>query len=342
MQGAIRATNQTKQDQTTMKLLLNVDQRASLIHGLDAPDSTILLDVPPACIPPEHRAIIMPLYDVATGIVMPSPAPIHPRCGYRSTIDGLDQVRMPAVLCNADQERALAAIAAFCVEVVAMQDRAAMLKLEWEAEQVRRVKVAKDTTRQAIAGLLDGTRTIIRETDGGGVTLSTGSIDSTDMTEETTALLVAWRSEQAAAEEARKALAEKLAAEHKAQQINGRDWETLEVDAGTVAHFGGFDEGRLSKNWLATVAHSPASPGGLDRTFWDGRRGAREIPSNLAVGDYVESGSKDKKGRPNHNYFRVLEITKDALTVREAGKPSKTPPPVEVEVTKLESLRALA
>lgn len=325
-----------------MKLLLNVDQRASLIHGLDAPDSTILLDVPPACIPPEHRAVIMPLYEVATGIIMPSPAPIHPRYGFRSTADGLDCVRMPAVLCNADQDRALAAIAAFCSEVIAMQDRADTLKVEWEAEQVRRTEKAKEETRQAIAGLRDGTRTIVRETHGGGVALSTGSIDSADMTEETTALLTVWKAEQAAAEEARKALAAKITAERKAKQINGRDWETLEVDAGTVEHFGGFDEGRLSKNWLATVNHSPASPGGLDRTFWDGRRNAREVPSNLAVGDYVESGSKDKKGRPNHCYFRILEITKDALTVREADKPGKTPPPVEAEVAKLESLRALA
>jgi hypothetical protein len=325
-----------------MKLLFDVDQRASLIHGLDAPDSTILMDVPPACIPPEQRAIIMPLYDVATGIVMPSPAPIHPRYGFRSTADGLDSVRMPAVLCNADQERALAAIAAFCAQVAAMQDRADTLKAEWEAEKTRQEHDRLEKTRQAIAGLLDGTRTIIRETNGGGVALSTGSIDSADMTGETTALLTVWRAEQAAAEEDRKALAAEKEAERKAQQINGRDWETLEVDAGTVDHFGGFDEGRLSKNWLATVSHSPASPGGLDRTFWDGRRGAREIPSNLAVGDYVESGSKDKRGRPNHTYFRVLEITKESLTVREADKPGKTPRPVEAEVAKLESLRALA
>lgn len=58
--------NQTKH-YTYMKVKLNVDQRASLIAGLEAPDSTLMLDISVASLSPETRALILPHYNAASG-----------------------------------------------------------------------------------------------------------------------------------------------------------------------------------------------------------------------------------------------------------------------------------
>jgi hypothetical protein len=54
-----------------MKVKLTVDQKASLIAGLEAPHSTLILDVPVASLKPEVRTKILPLYDVASGSFRP-------------------------------------------------------------------------------------------------------------------------------------------------------------------------------------------------------------------------------------------------------------------------------
>lgn len=40
-----------------MKLLINIDRRAALAHGIDAPHSTAEVDVDPAALTSEERAI---------------------------------------------------------------------------------------------------------------------------------------------------------------------------------------------------------------------------------------------------------------------------------------------
>ena len=86
-------------------------------------------------------------------------------------------------------------------------------------------------------------------------------------------------------------------------------------------------------SWLATVWADRSQKSGLGRTFWErGQRGWRQVPSGLAVGDYIEHGQKDKRGRPHHDYYRVLAVGDGKLIVREAGKPSLNPPPVGPEV----------
>lgn len=326
-----------------MKLLLNIDQRASLIAGLDAPESTMVLEISAASIPAHHRAVIMPLYNLASGRI-DSSSHDTAQSGYSDQGIDLDQVYLAPILSNAGEPEAIAAIADFCAKIDARSVRAIKAVLLYQEKTDKSAATAAEELRQSIAGLLDGTLKISRE-DAWGFSLSpSGSIRTADMTPETTALADAWKVTQAEAQAIAAEVAAVAAVAAAARMINGKTWYLEEVDAGTVSHddcFANFDNGRGAKNWLATVSHAPSSPGGLDREFWEGKPSAREIPASLVPGDYVEAGSKNKKGRPDHKYFRILEITDGSITFRDASKPGKTPPDIAAEVTKLAEIRGM-
>lgn len=86
--------------------------------------------------------------------------------------------------------------------------------------------------------------------------------------------------------------------------------------------------------WLATVtANRAAKTGGIDRLFWDrGQSGWAVIPNGITPGDYIENGTKDKKGETSYRYYRVLVVTEDRIVVRGAGKPPTDPKPIEREL----------
>jgi hypothetical protein len=320
-----------------MKLLLSIDQKASLLAGLDAPHSSLMLDISPASIPADHRAILMPCYDVASGRVNPY-FTICPKYGSRLTVS------IPDVLSNAGEPEALAAIAEFVRLTAEADARRAANAEEYEAEKLATAAKEAEKIRQALEGMLNGSRAIVNISFG-RVILSEGIISVTDLTPEALAIVDAWKAAKAETETEAKRKAEEAAAAKKARQIKDQDWFTEAIDSGTVNHrdcFGNLDTHRMAKNWIATVAHAPSSPGGLDRTFWSGKSSAREIPADLAPGDYVEAGSKDKKGRSGHRYFRILEITADSITFRNADKPGKTPPDVTAEIQALNAIRAMA
>jgi len=104
-----------------MKLTLSIDQTASLIAGLDAPNSTLVIDVPAADIPADVRALIMPQYDIASGQFRGVPAnEDRAAAGYPT----LPECRVPAVLANCDAAGALSALSAYAD---ALRARAAAL-----------------------------------------------------------------------------------------------------------------------------------------------------------------------------------------------------------------------
>ncbi len=88
-----------------MKVKLRVDQRASLIAGLEAPHSTKVIDIPIANIRPETRATIMPYYDPVKGEFTDNPA-----IGNRVSQKPLPDARVPNILSDADADDFIAAL----------------------------------------------------------------------------------------------------------------------------------------------------------------------------------------------------------------------------------------
>jgi len=156
-------------------------------------------------------------------------------------------------------------------------------------------------------------------------------------------MVEAFRAAETARKEREAVAAAEAAAKRAARQIAGRDWHEWPVNDGCISQVSApgipYDSHRLAKNWIATVTHG--GPAKLDREFWDGKASARIIPAGLKPGDYLEGAEKDKKGRSTKVYFRVLEITPETLTVREAGTPKASPPAIEPEIAKLATIRGM-
>jgi len=115
-----------------MKLTLSIDQTASLIAGLDAPNSTLVIDVPAADIPADVRALIMPQYDIASGQFRGVPAnEDRAAAGYPT----LPECRVPAVLANCDAAGALSALSAYTDALRARTAALAVATTEYQAQQ---------------------------------------------------------------------------------------------------------------------------------------------------------------------------------------------------------------
>ena len=281
-----------------MKITLSIDQTASLIAGLDAPNSTLIIDVPAADISADDRALIMPQYDIASGQFRGDPYDdtLRAAAGYPT----LPSCKMPAVLANCDAAGAIAALSAYADALRVRAAALAVATAEYEARQSS-MRQAADAKAAADAAAL------------------------------------------AARKNAEASAAAEAAAARKARQVAGRDIIVWPVDDGCISQVSApgipYDSHRLAKNWIATVTHG--GPAKLDRDFWDGKAGARIIPAGLKPGDYVEGAEKDKKGRSTKVYFRVLEITDTAMTVRESGTPKADQAPIEPEIAKLAKIREI-
>jgi hypothetical protein len=325
-----------------MKLLFNIDQIASLTAGLDAPHSTMSLDISPASIPADIRALVMSCYDIASGKIEYKINNENVR--ERGYVSLPTSPKVRPLLVNATEQDAIDSLTEFAAQITQRQaEHVAVVKaakIEAEAAAVE----AEQKLQATIAGILDGSVTISYETTGGGISPNSGSnIPAERMTPELTAKLQEWKDAKAKAQAERDAAAAKAKAEREARQINGKDVHEWDNDQGTIdmSTESGipYDSHRNARNWVATVSYGGVK-GKFNRSFWGGKGKSAEIPSNLKVGDYLEGGSKDKKGRNEYKYVRVLEITETTITVRESGSPGANPPDVTKEVAKLEAIRA--
>lgn len=325
-----------------MKLLLNIDQTASLIAGLDAPNSTLLLDISPASIPADIRPVVLPCYDIASGKMEYKTSNENASERGYASLPTLPKLR--PVLANATEQNALDAIADFAAQI-AQRHAEHVAAVEAAKTKAEADKAEAERKLQAtILGLVDGSISISYETSGGGICPNCGpSIPLERMTPELTAKLQEWKDAKAKAQAERDEAVAKAQAEREAQQINGKDVHEWDIDQGTidmsVENGIPYDSHRNARNWIATASYGGVK-GKLERSFWGGKGKSAEIPGNLAVGDYLEGGSKDKKGRNEYKYVRVLEITDTTITVRESGSPGANPPDITKEIAKLAANRA--
>lgn len=324
-----------------MKLLIQIDQIASLTAGLDAPDSTKILDISPADIPADIRPVVMACYDITTGKMEYKTSGENPAERNYASLPTSPKLR--PMLANATEQDAIEALTDLANQIAQRQAEhvAAVAKYSEETE----ARKAKEETEllARIAALEAGELHISYETTGGGVTGNMGQIPADRMTEGCKVRLQEWKDAKAKAQAEREAAAAKEKADREARQINGHDVHEWDIDQGTIdmSKEPGipYDSHRNARNWIATVTYGGVK-GKLERSFWGGKGKSAEIPGDLAVGDYLEGGSKDKKGRNEYKYVRVLEITETTITVRESSSPGASPPDIDKEVAKLEANRA--
>lgn len=324
-----------------MKLLIQIDQIASLTAGLDAPNSTKIFDISPADIPADIRPVVMSCYDITSGKI--EYKTISENASERGYASLPTSPKLRPLLANATEQEAIDALVDFAAQITQRQAEhvAAVTKHSAETE----ARKAKDEAEllARIAALEAGELHISYETTGGGITGNMGQIPAERMTEACKVRLQEWRDAKAKAQAEREAAAAKAQAEREARQINGKDVHEWDIDQGTIdmstEHGIPYDSHRNARNWIATVSFGGVK-GKLERSFWGGKGKSAEIPGNLAVGDYLEGGSKDKKGRNEYKYVRVLEITETTITVRESGSPGANPPDINKEIAKLEANRA--
>ena len=336
-----------------MKVLITIDQTASLIAGIEAPSSTAIVEIAAAAIPDAIRPVVMPHYDLATGKFSARALDqnVFARIGWGASVP---DVTFPSLLANAGEPEVIAAITSFAGQLAARDaeiERLAAVKIAADEARAQKEKAdaeAREATRAELrAGLIAGTHRITsRRPDC--VYISTidsapgAYIDSSPITPDITDIVADYDAAEAAKAQAAKEAAEAKEAARNACQIAGKDVHTWDIDQGaidiSVEPGIPYDSHHRARNWLATVSYG-GSKGKLNRSFWGGKGKHATIPSNLKVGDYIEGGTKDKKGRNSHQYVRVLEITDDTITVREAGTPGASPPDVAKEVEKLAAIR---
>jgi len=88
----------------------------------------------------------------------------------------------------------------------------------------------------------------------------------------------------------------------------------------------GYEPHRRGSNWIATVTHDPASPGGLARTFWAKGSGSyRAIPETVAEGDIIEVAHDYTSGggnrSRNRDYYRLWAVTSAEVILVATTKP---------------------
>lgn len=336
-----------------MKVLITIDQTASLIAGIDAPNSTAVVEIVAASIPEAIRHVVMPHYDIATGKFSARALDhsVSTSIGWSASVP---DVTFPTLLANAGEAEVITAITAFAEQLAARDAKIEQLAAEKIAadEAKAQKEKADDEAREAAraelrAGLIAGTHRItLRRPDCvyiGTIDSAPGVyIDSSPITSDIADIVAAYDAAEAAKEQAAKEAAEAKEAARKARQIAGKDVHTWDIDQGaidmSVEPGIPYDNDHRARNWLATVSYG-GSKGKLSRSFWGSKGKLAEIPSSLKVGDYIEGGTKDKKGRNTYQYVRVLEITEDTITVREAGTPGDAPPDITKEVAKLAKIR---
>lgn len=338
----------------TMKVLINIDQTASLIAGIDAPNSTAIVEIAAAAIPDAIRHVVMPHYDIATGkfSARALDQSVFARIGWGAT--SIPAVTFPSLLANAGEQEVIAAITAFAEQLAvrdATVDQLAAVKIAADEAKAQKEKAdaeAREATRAELrAGLIAGTHRITSRRPEcvyiGTIDSAPGAyIDSSPITPDITDIVADYDAAEAAKAQKEKADDEAREAARKVRQIAGKDVHTWDIDQGTidmsVEQGIPYDSHHRARNWLATVSYG-GSKGKLNRSFWGGKGKHAEIPRNLRVGDYIEGGTKDKKGRNSYRYVRVLGITDDTITVREAGTPGDAPPDITKEVEKLAAIR---
>jgi len=255
-----------------MKLTLTVNQTASLIAGLDAPNSTLVIDVPAADIPADVRALIMPQYDIASGQFRGVPAnEDRAAAGYPT----LPECRVPAVLANCDAAGALSALSAY-TDALRARTAALVTTAEYQAQQAIKRQESEARAAAEAAEIAEERAAII----AGTVAITAVDHDGTcygkrqhKPGEDTAPMVEAFRAAETARKEREAVAAAEAAAKREARQIAGRDLHEWPVNDGCISQVSApgipYDSHRLAKNWIATVTHG--GPAKLDREFWDGK-----------------------------------------------------------------------
>lgn len=283
-----------------MKVLIPIDQTASLIAGIDAPNSTLVVDISPADLSAETRALIMPGYDLVTGAFKaPSPGGFYHRGGF-----GPDPV-----LANAGPAEVLAALEAFAGKIVADNaEYEAKLEAHNKAREAEalRVKEQQDAEAARLAAarvaLVGGTAEIINTTPTGCYVTHDGKTAFLPSGDDIAPAIEAF--EKARAEAAAAAEAERKA-QHKAlcaSRLESGEWSK---------EFSSYNERRYGAWWGAKVTFDGAkavydfNAATSDATH--GNAGTVTIPCR--PGEVIAYGQKDlRKGRGENN---LLMMRKD-------------------------------
>lgn len=117
-------------------------------------------------------------------------------------------------------------------------------------------------------------------------------------------------------------------------EIENRKMQELQDGVFTVENQMGYidqkdlnhEDHRRDTNYVAIVNFNPASPGNLDRDFWEKGSGSfRAIPDYLKEKDIIEVAHDYTSGGGNRsrrrNYYMIVKITDDALFLIEKEKP---------------------
>jgi len=332
-----------------MTFKIYIDKSASLVAGIDPTSDSLMFEIPASSIPEEVRPMVvrqLTTTGIDAGLLRVSHLPGE-RHGWKA--GGPESIPL-RVLANATVEDALDLVTRWArreqerevwyEQAVAEKQAEDKVKAEQQAVQ----KAQQDDEWRA--ALMAGAVEIVKRIDQTHVVLSReNNTRSLEITPEMVPLMEAWDAEQAA-KAAREALRKERARElAEARKVSGQktyewDIEQGSIDISTEPGIP-YDSDYRARNWVASVSFCATSPGNLDRKFWDGKGKFLTVPSDLSVGQYLEGGSKDKKGRKSSDYVRVLEVTDQHLLVRDSDKPGPTPPAIVSELAELARSREL-
>lgn len=311
-----------------MKTLHNIDQTASLIAGIDAPNSTMVIDIDPAQLSPATRAAVMPCYDIASGKFR-VPYTYGP-----GNVKGSGGFGPPAVLANAGTTEAVAALESFAALIIADAERFAVDCAAYEVEAAKKAaqraaddaaKLAADAAlaAEARAGLIDGswhiTSLVTGQTAGrnGCHVMIAGKNPVFILHGDDIAPMIDAYEQQQAEEKAQAEAKAKVARKALyASRLESGEWSK---------DFGSYNERRYGGWWGATVSFDGAkavydfSAAESDATY--GNAGTVTIPCK--PGDVIAYGQKDHRkanGSENTILFMHADGRMETCTASEARK----------------------
>lgn len=318
-----------------MKIYIDIDQKASLIAGLEAPSSSTVIDVNIADIPAETRETLVPCYDMPTGRFYGYKLP-----GISHTFSDNINDGVPRLLANATPSDVVTALNATAEKVRAEQSRMAA---EENEELAKYVAILKECKTAACAPMVaapiyvrhDGTMWRWQHTPQSGCDELSGfakpmpddHIPSGALREERDAILSAVKNEVEAANRAiieanlpaieTAKLEREAAAKIKAKEAEAEKQAKIaaraaaRLESGKFAKsFGSYNERRYSAWWVATVDLSGKKAEYIFNGYSDAKHGnAGDIEIDCKPGDCIAYGQEDlRKPANNENNIYVMDV----------------------------------
>jgi hypothetical protein len=281
-----------------MKLLVNINQKASIVAGYDATNSTEVIEIAAADIPQDLRAEVAEMWDAATG-------KINPSIGYTTYSEIPTLTLAMPITRDAVIERLQAIVTARAAKVAALkaeQDRkAADLQAKRDAVAEATPLMIAELDSYIPGSFGDSTKANLDNASfiADQMRYSHGLIDAYNApsspelnaaVERAETRRKAWRAAKAEAEAAAKREAAEAAAQERAARIVDSAGTTLEV----IVETGAYNDRRYGKPWLATC--DPKTLKIEDFQDWTGRPGMpgefRLTANPLAV---LAQGQKDHR-----------------------------------------------